>query len=570
MRQIKTPLGSIALQLDTTIDISMNNPLFSAAEDFSINLTVPRKPNEHIFGHRNRMASAGTNLTMDAQFLFYGREKINGEVELISADDEVYELLLKGSRSTFFYKYGDINLHDIDFGEQYFVPEIPYPTSEEFVTEMGYTLTLDRDWICFPVNVQDDYIRATNAWDFENSKFIFELNSFTPFNMFAPYLRLWNALYRLFTYYGYTVTDNWFTETLERKNIVIYRKEETFNSFLTICKFYPKWTISEFISEIENFFPISICIDGKSKTVRIVGDDTLLTDAAAGKLDDYVKGKVKIMFNETQNGYELKYDYPSDDSVKNDKDYADQVFSTPYPSITDFPAASKLADIPLHSLADGGYYKSVADGDAWKWERVGSVAMNVRSAPGEITRETKIFPAMNELAATTQDLSLLNPEGGTELTPVRLLVQAPVVKGDGLYDTGYYWVNNFRLMVYRGMDAPRRSAESSAWTCTHTLSYPMANFVVHKMNGDLWPGNVLELRWDTDLGLRGAESIAFQNGARKVAVTMIMSHIDLEKIDLTKVYLLQGQRVIIDELVVHYGRGSMVEIDATLMMSKHN
>jgi hypothetical protein len=96
----------------------------------------------------------------------------------------------------------------------------------------------------------------------------------------------------------------------------------------------------------------------------------------------------------------------------------------------------------------------------------------------------------------------------------------------------------------------------------------MANFVNHKMNGDQWPLNDLELRWDTAEGLRGAETIAFLDGARKITATLLMHHIELEKIDLTKVYTLQGQRVLISELVVHYGASAMVAIDATLLMAK--
>lgn len=559
MRQLKTALGNVALKIDAAIDISKNNPLFTSAEEFSINLTVPRGPNEHIFGYRNRLASAGTNLTIDAQFNFFGREKINGAIELISASDDEFEILLKGSRNNFFFKFGAVNIHDLDLGEEYFVPDNPYPTEEEFVTEMYYTTILQRDWICFPCNVQDEYVKATNPWDFNLSKFIFPTN-------FAPYMRLWRALHRLFNYHGYTITESWFELTQERKNIVIYRKEHTEDPFLMIIEFFPKITITEFISELENFFPITFCIDSKLNTVRIMGDDTLLSDSVSGKLDEFTTGKPKITFNDTQNGYELKYNYPSDDSVMQDVDYADEINSAVSASKYDFPEPSALSDLMRLSLADGGYYKVKESGTGFKWERVGSVAINVRSGDGEITRETKIYPAMNEQAGFTQDYVMTNPEGGTETHPLKIFFQFPVCKGDGLYDTGYYWVNNFRLMVYRGYDTPMRDPAGMTWALDHILKVPMANFVARKMNGDAWADNNLELRWDGDMGLRGAETIAFLNGARKITATLVMHHVYLEKIDLTKVYLLQGQKVIIDELVIHYGTTENVTIDATLMM----
>src|SRR5665648_508420 len=140
MKQIITPLGIVALSPGTTIDISKNNPLFTRAEEFSISLTVPRLPNEHIFGHKWRLTSAGAIVPIEVQFVFFGREKLSGTIELISGSDESYEILMKGSRSDFIFRYGKIRLPEIDFGWENFVPCLLYTSDaadEEDSVDLG-------------------------------------------------------------------------------------------------------------------------------------------------------------------------------------------------------------------------------------------------------------------------------------------------------------------------------------------------------------------------------------------------------------------------------------------------
>jgi hypothetical protein len=564
MKQIITPRGNVALPIGTQIDISKNNPLFAVAEEFSINLTVPRPPNEHIFGYRNRLASATTDLTIDAQFLFHGREQINGAVTLVSASDDEYEVLLKGSRNNFFFSNGPVMIDEIDFGTELFVPGVETPTEEQKTAEMLNTTMLDRDWICFPANVSADGITSEpcNSWDFQAGTFI------TAWS-FAPFLRLCSAIDRLFNHFGYEISENWFTGTQERRNIVIFRMPVAMTATVEIARFFPKWSVTDFISELENYFPVTFRIDSRSKQVRIIGDDAILAGDVAGSIDAYVTGKPKITFNDTQNGYVLKYNLPADDTVNSDKDYADQVNAADYNSFYDFDAASELVRTN-RSIADGMYYKPTGSGDAWTWEKVGSVAMDVRSGDGDITRETKVYPCMNEIASVSQMMTFTHVGEDPRSWLQKIFLQAPVCKSKVTAGAGYNYLSDLRLMVYRGMDAPHPDTNTipDGYSFDHELSYPMANFVNHKMNGDQWPLNDLELRWDTAEGLRGAETIAFLDGARKITATLLMHHIELEKIDLTKVYTLQGQRVLISELVVHYGASAMVAIDATLLMAK--
>ncbi len=554
MKDIITPLGRVALKPRTRIDISKNNLLFSRAEEFSLPLTIPRKPNEHIFGYKYRLASVGAIAPIDAQFIFAGREKLSGSIELVSASDENYEVLLKGGRNDFMFKAGKTRLQDINFGSENFVPGVTGPTLEEINDEMGATLTNIRDWICFPVYVGANWDGWKNAWDYDNNRFLDHAGNAVPF------LRLYRAIERLFSFYSYTVDVNWFAGTAERKNIVMFCRGFMINGVLDISNMYPNWTVSEFISELEDFFPITFYINPGSRKVQILSDDTISSDAPVSSLDKYLDGKYKIVFNDTKSGYDLTYEYPDDDdSVKQDVNYSAEVAADSYDSKFSFPSASILSKTAL-SNADGQYYKAKESGETWVWERTGSVAINVRSGKGEITRKTKIYPMMNDVIKVRQEVTYLDGASAPMRFFADILQQSPVS-----YKPMAAWSEDLRLMIYRGMDSPVNNTNPVGYTMLITPSYPQANFVARKMNGTLWTDNVLELRWDGTMGLRGAETIAFLEGAEKVDVKLVLSHMDLEKLDTSKIYTLNGRKVMISELTIHYAEDSTVEVDAVLL-----
>jgi len=140
MKEIITPRGKVTLALDTVIDISRNNPLFHSAEAFSIDLTVPRIPNEKIFGYQYRIASASRAEPIEARFLLNGREQLCGSIEIISATYESYHLLLKGGRNDFLFRFGKLKLRELVFGYEDFVPGVspPFqPTDAQLQAQIG-------------------------------------------------------------------------------------------------------------------------------------------------------------------------------------------------------------------------------------------------------------------------------------------------------------------------------------------------------------------------------------------------------------------------------------------------
>jgi len=133
----------------------------------------------------------------------------------------------------------------------------------------------------------------------------------------------------------------------------------------------------------------------------------------------------------------------------------------------------------------------------------------------------------------------------------------------------HLWTQDLRPMTYRGLDAAYINPnEITTGFSFNNRYYPKANFLNRKNDGTQWAGQSLELRWYGEGGLRGPETIAFLEGADKISGKFLIHHVDLEKLDTSKVYTLYGRRVLLSELVIHYAEGDLVEVDVVLLAQK--
>lgn len=565
MKQIITPLGSLALKPGTTIDISKNNPMFTRAEEFSINLSVPRKPNESIFGYRYRLAASGVIAPVDARFVYNGREKSGGSIEVVHADDDAYDVLIKGGRNGFMFKYGKELLSELPFVWENFVPGVASPTVTQVQDEMFATLGLERDWICFPVRYSDfDVERWLNEWSFDLHSF--RDSDANPYR--TPFLRMWRALERIFGLKGYTVTENWFSGTSEKKQIVLFNNLRDLGSQVNIRYLLPAWTLLDFLNELEDYFPVTFMINDLAKTVQIISDDGVVTSAAVGNLDGYLERNYKIIFNEKKSGYKLSYTLPDDDSVKGDHEFIGDAWSTDINTPRDLPIPVGMLDgIEYYVLSEGRFYKTEKNGDVVQWVPKGGKALSVKEGKGEITRETKIYPLLSRTAIQQNTVTVTREYYADQRVPIDFEMVVPhTMKKPSL------WTEDVRPMIYRGMDMAYVAAgevPTDYVLDTYHQVYPMANYVNRKADGSRWADQVLELVWDGAMGLRGAETIAFREGADTINAVLVINHYDLEQIDTTKVYMIGGRRVLISEMVIHYAGGDNVKVDVVLMAEKN-
>ena len=570
MKEIITPLGKVTLALDTVIDISRNTPLFNRSEEFSVDLAVPRIPNEKIFGYKWRPATRGEILPIEARLLLNGREKLRGSIEIISASYESYNLLLKGSRNDFLFWFGKEKLRELVFGLQDFVPGYspPFqPTEAQILTQMLNTLSGALDYICFPVynSLADSWI---NRWSFDANGFTTNNNVIYPGHGGdrTAFLRMGAALDRLFHLKGYTITENWFNTDPERRKICIFNDMNYgVSASIDIRYLYPDWTILDFINEVEDFFPVTIFIDPRSKTVRVLGDDDVVSSVPVGELSPYQERDYTISFNEKQTGYDLKYTLPDGDkSTDSDYGYMDQSYNSEIYTKRDLPLNTVTGAVNL-VLNEGNFYRaSYDDNDILSWELIGNVALAVRDGKGEISRETKIYPMMNMTKIQHEEVTVTQQYVNSQRAMLDFEMVVPTTA-----KARHQWTQDLRPMIYRGLDAAYIAPmEIPAGFAFNNKYYPKASFLNRKNDGTPFSDQTLELRWYGDGGLRGPETIAFLESADKITGKFLIHQADLEKLDTSKVYTLAGRRVLISELVIHYAEGDIVEVDVVLLAQK--
>jgi len=558
VKEIITPLGKVTLALDTVIDISRNTPLFNRAEAFSIDLSVPRLPNEKIFGYKYRLASTGSTEPIEARFLYNGREQLRGSVEVISASRDSFQLLLKGSRNDFLFRYGNEKLRDLVFGFQDFVPEIspPFqPTDAQIQEQMVATLG-GGDYCCFPV-YNGDTNTWINRWSFDQHTFAMDVGGPR-----TPFLRIHRALERLFELKGYTVTENWFSVSAERRNIVLYN-----NTNYGVCAsfdirtLYPDWTIGDFIGEMEDYFPVTMFIDARTKTVRILGDDDVVNSAPAGDLTSCLERDYTVVFNEKLSGFDLTYALPdSDPSCEGDYDYVDQSYSAVVYTIRDLPLHPQTGAV-YKVLAEGAFYRAEVTDMVVQWIRIGNVALGLREGKGEIKRASKIYPMMTKSQVQTEEVTITQQYVGTKRVFVNFSLLVPYTQ-----KASNLWMQDFRPMIYRGFTPAYIAPDQVEAGYSFPFNfYPLANFVNRKVDGTNFDDQSVELTWE---GLKGAQTIAFLESVDKINTTFLISQVDLEKLDNSKVYIVDGRRVLLSEMVMHYCEGGHVLVEAILFAHK--
>lgn len=559
MKEVITPAGRLALFPDTNVDISQNNPLFTTAEEFSIDFTVPRQPNDHIFGYRYRLAGRDKTITpIEARFVFFGREKLSGTIEVTSVNEHEYSLLLKGNRSDFLFRYGDILLSELDFPWENFVPG--YPSANEFMiqAEMKETLNQYRDWICFPV-WHSETGQWINRWSIDSQGFVWD-----PGGWRTAFPRIGRTLEKMFELKGYTVTENWFTATNDRKNIVFFNNSATLGDQISLKYLLPNWSVQHMINELECYFPVTFFINSKTRKVRILGDDNLINEPVAIQLDRYLKFNPTIVFNEKERGYQLNYELPEDDeTTESEWDYTDEVSATEINKYVDLPTNSTEGALYLVK-SEGQYYAAkyteVEGNQILSWEMKGSVALSIRGGLRQIERTTRIYPLLNRRTEVKETVTLTQQYVGTQRKEITFHLQTPVTNKKRLR-----WTEDLRVMAYRTIiDAEYEAGDVTPGYSLPLIRYPFANFVDRDNNGNALSGAAIELRWDGEKGLRGPETISFLDGAIDLEAEMVIHHADYEKIEMGKAVGILGCKAIIEELVPHYSDSEIIEVDARL------
>lgn len=258
----------VALNTDFEIDYYITNPFFTKSGkytyDMDINLGHPDNQKLYRFINRKDVSKVISNrkalLSSGPRQLMYGTEVI------LSIEDNIAKIQLVGDNSELNYlSAGKKNLRDLNLGV---IPEL---TKELAASTLGKKYP-DTDFVCPPVikskgifdlsgtNAKTDILYNELEWDTRNG-YAYKNNTQLIAQPFLLYY-----VEKVITALGYNLIENVLLSDERAKSLIIvngrYTKEYKY--------ILPKWTVDDFLTEIEKLFNVLFLVDSNGLDVHIV------------------------------------------------------------------------------------------------------------------------------------------------------------------------------------------------------------------------------------------------------------------------------------------------------------
>lgn len=304
----------VVIPEDLSFTFIYENPYFTSNGNSSYNIELPLadcQQNIRIFGHLHRLWSKKSRLTYSAELRDNGCVMLIGTAVVNEVTNERVKLQLIAGNSEFNFRTAKSYINQLDLGSIK-MPSNRYPGVSagpiEASEKINYYGSIDQiEAVWNPVKCNDKYYNRMilEMW---NDKFY--PTAWPNDVCVQPYLI--TVLRKLVTYFGYTIGLNDIEDSFLR-NLYIVSAVQTYN----IANVLPKWTMAEFLDELEKFCSIITVVDEEYKTVNFISlslffdkDDAIIIDAD-DVLEEY---QVDISDDntdkDTSNG-NLSYDLPS-------------------------------------------------------------------------------------------------------------------------------------------------------------------------------------------------------------------------------------------------------------------
>lgn len=267
MLQIIIDGKQAVLPVDIEISLNYFNPCFGERkEDATYPLTLNLKANRHIFGYPERT----NNIKIDyTAIVMYGAYKLLiGQVFISSINDNYIELFIATDNTSFWGKYKNILISDLDLGTE----KMGNGSVEDF-TNYGYPNSVQKSLNPFVLTplwdesaTGDGYdVKWLNHWDFDEQKFKRPWNSY-----FYPFPRLCVVMEGISKGLGYNVVRNDLSKDFKDVIIVNRRAVHMGYSTLSIKDIVPVVSVEYFFNEIYKRFNISLFVNEKSKEISFI------------------------------------------------------------------------------------------------------------------------------------------------------------------------------------------------------------------------------------------------------------------------------------------------------------
>lgn len=305
----------VALSEGTSIEIVESNPYFGRDGEYSldidIDLSIPQ--NRKIYLFADRLASQSRLSGRKARLMERGECVLSGTEIILAYDKEHVRVQIVSGNSELNYLANDKEyIDDITMDEV--TPTAAAATASLASTYPGY------NYACPPLvtYVGSAWDGTTfSAWNYNMVEYSFtsayaapRITSDADGNMAQPYLLY--IMRKVVERMGYSIRNNWLQDSVFARLIVVNSEHP---GRLQINKVLPHWTISEFLTEVENLFNVYFIVDKVTKAVDILDRNSFheATGVIYLKDDDILEVERNFDAN-AKNDIDytnVRYDFPS-------------------------------------------------------------------------------------------------------------------------------------------------------------------------------------------------------------------------------------------------------------------
>lgn len=256
----------VVIPEDINFTFLFENPYFTSNGNSSYNIELPLEgcsENIRIFGHLHRLWTPKSRLTYTAELRDNGRVMLNGTAIVNEVTNTSVKVQLVSGNSEFNFRTSqDGYINKLDLGT------INFP----YIEHLGQLVDASRKHefygsvdelpgVWCPVKYTDQYY---NRMILELGTPNFHPRAFYNNICVQPYLTY--VLKKLVAYFGYEIGINDIENSFLRNLYIVNAVQST-----KVAAALPKWTLSEFLDELEKFCAVVTVVDENTKTVNFVG-----------------------------------------------------------------------------------------------------------------------------------------------------------------------------------------------------------------------------------------------------------------------------------------------------------
>ena len=253
---------SAVLPKDFNVTVKRENPMFTKNGEYTYDITLPlgNPTNARLYEHLNRLNSVAEVKTKRRAVLVADNRVYCNGTEIITGwtDDTVNIQIASGNSELNYVIGGDLQISFLDMKETT-LTEGDYSPNEKTYPDIDYNLA--------PVYSNVDGT-VLNQWNYYFTTE--DTPNWIPGGVYIPQPYLCAYIKELLSAIGYTLDINQLEDTVYKDVYICHTQHTT-----KWAEMLPGWSVVDFLNEIEKLFNMSLVVNNRDRTARLLFRSTI-------------------------------------------------------------------------------------------------------------------------------------------------------------------------------------------------------------------------------------------------------------------------------------------------------